>query len=463
MSGRCLGTSVGACAASLVTLSCSGAPPPRPHVVLLVVDTLRSDVLGCYNDDYADLSPEIDALAREGTQFLDVTAQSSWTRPSMGALLTSVYPRRLGIHREKYDILPEEFVTLAEALRASGYETAGITANPNLNEVFNFDQGFDTYVESSVVWDWMKPGAGQAQVGRKHPLPDSRRVLQRMLDHAGARADDRPLYLQIVLMEVHEGWKLVRPEFQRNYRGLGGAPPGYWDGVRQVSFDIGWFVERLSALPGWGNALFVITSDHGQGLGDHPAVQRSWGHGHLLYHSQVKVPLIFYSPAAGTAHPGSVARPPALRSRRVEQPVRLMDVMPTILEYAGASAPASMKGRSLLPLLAHERPAVGLPPYFVTETYYDGARKLGAHSPEWSYIENRDGQVGVNAVELQAAGGPQNGHVTDQIREEPEVARELAEYLRAWERRHPRRSATQPNEAPSRAVVDQLRALGYVN
>ncbi|HVR70226.1 MAG TPA: sulfatase [Vicinamibacteria bacterium] len=450
-------------AAGIAALAqCSRGAPARPNVVLVILDTLRADALGCYNDAYPDLSPEIDALARQGARFLDVTAQSSWTRPSVGSLLTSVYPRTLGIHGERWDVLPDGFVTLAEALRAAGYETVGVTANPNLNEVFNFHQGFDTYVESAVVWDWMRPAPGQKQGGRKQTLPDSERILERMLDHARSRTSRRPLYMQIVLMEVHEGWKLVRPEFRTNYRGLVGAPKGYWDGVRQVSFDLGRFVERLVALPGWRNTLFVITSDHGQGLGDHPAVTRSWGHGLLLYGSQVKVPLILYDPAAAAGRFSREGTPHSLRPQEVEGRVRLLDVMPTILDYVGVPAPPDVDGRSLTPLLTGARKAPDLPPYDVTETYYDGSDKRAVHSRSWTYIENRDGHEGVNARELQRAGASENGRLTDRIDEHPAVARELADYLRAWERRFPRRPATQPARGPSQDVVDQLKALGYI-
>jgi arylsulfatase A-like enzyme len=436
---------------------------PRPNVVLIIVDTLRGDALGCYNDEYPDLSPEIDALARNGAQFLNVTSQSSWTRPAIGSMLTSVYPRDIGIYREEYDVLPDRFVTLAEALHQRGYETVGITANPNINRVFNFHQGFDTYIDSAVVWDWMRPEPGQKKVRRKRSLPDSRGMLQRMLDHARSRVSDQPLYLQIVLMEVHEGWYLVRPEFKSNYRGLRGVPEGYWDGIRQVSFDVGWFVEQLVSLPGWTNTLFILTSDHGQGLHDHPNVLNSWGHGLLLYESQVKVPLILYHPTRDAPRfPRTHARDP-LRPQKVDAAVRLMDLMPTVLDYLGIPPPAGIRGQSLLPLLIHGRQAIGLPPYFVTETYYNGSDKLSVHSPAWTYIENRDGHAGVNALELQPVGGVQNGRLTDKIDERPDVARRLADHLREWERGFPKNPSTQPADRPSEDVLDQLKALGYVN
>jgi arylsulfatase A-like enzyme len=451
---------VAACLAGLV--HSWRAASSRPNVVLIIIDTLRSDALGCYKHEYGDLSPEIDALARDGAQFLNVTSQSSWTRPAIASMLTSLYPRSLGIYREKYDVLEDHFLTLAEALRQHGYETVGITANPNLNRVFNFHQGFDTYVESAVVWDWMR-SEGERQKVRERTLPDSRSVLQRMLDHAKSRASGKPLYMQITLMEVHEGWKLVRPEFKRNYRGLVGAPPGYWDGIRQVSFDVGWFVEQLVSLPGWTNTLFILTSDHGQGLGDHPAVHRSWGHGLLLYESQVKVPLILYSPAHKAAGFRWARKRHPLQPQKVDDAVRLMDLMPTVLEYLGIPRPPGIHGRSLLPLLTGEREAVGLPPYFVTETYYSGSEKLAVYSIDWKYIENRDGHQGVNEFELQPIGTSENGRLTDRIDEQPAVARKLADHLREWERLFPKREPTQPAAGPSEEVLEQLKALGYAN
>jgi arylsulfatase A-like enzyme len=267
--------------------------------------------------------------------------------------------------------------------------------------------------------------------------------------------------MQILLMEVHEGWKLVRPEFKQNYRNLGGAPRGYWDGVRQLSFDVGWFVEQLGATRGWEDTLFVITSDHGQGLDDHPDVVRSWGHGLLLYDSHVKVPLILYSARRSVSPFRWGARAGrTLEARQVDEPVRLIDVMPTLLDYVGAPVPSGIHGRSLFPLMVGAG-AVELPSYFVTETYYDGSHKLAAHGRGWTYIENRDGHRGVNAFELQAAGAPTNGRRTDRIRRQPLVARRLAAYLRDWERTNPKRPATQPRQ-PKRERLEQLRALGYV-
>jgi arylsulfatase A-like enzyme len=445
---------------------------PRPNVVLIIVDTLRADALGAYDPAAAGITPELDALAARGVRFSQVTAQCSWTRPSIGSLLTSRYPRTLGLYRESFDVLPDSAVTLAEVLRANGYETAGITANPNINSVFRFDQGFDRHVDSTVVWDFMPPGPGQRTRSRRARLLDSQTVLGEMLEHARARVAEggrAPVYMQITLMDVHEGRWLVRPEFRQNDHGRFGLPRGYWDAVRQVSHDIGEFVRALESLPGWGDALFVITSDHGQGLDDHPDVDRSGYHGLLLYGSQIDVPLILYQSPPDDSYPlaGLLSRVrgqlPQLPRGAIETPVRLLDLAPTILDYVGVDPPADMEGRSLLRLVMEGGDLdPGLPGFFVSETRFRGADKIAARTPEWTYIENRDGHEGVNARELQPRGIRENGRLTDRIGDEPAIASELETLLRRWERNHLARPAEQPSEDVSQDELEQLRAMGYV-
>lgn len=143
---------VAAIAAALVLRSSSSKLPP--NVVLIIIDTLRQDKLSAYGFP-EETSPEIDRMAEQGVRFNRVIAQSSWTRPSIGSMLTSQYPRTLGIYKETGEVLPDDFVTIAEALREAGYTTIGATANANINTSFNFQQGFDHYVDSTVLLRWM--------------------------------------------------------------------------------------------------------------------------------------------------------------------------------------------------------------------------------------------------------------------------------------------------------------------
>jgi arylsulfatase A-like enzyme len=418
-----------------------------PNVVLIIVDTLRADRLGCYGFP-GQTSPEIDALAAGGVRFERVIAPASWTRPSIGALLTGHRPRTLGLYRERAEILAERFTTLAEILRDNGYTTAGMTANPHINSSYNFDQGFKTYLDSHVLFPFMKP-AGEQKNYNKSPLRSARQLFTGALELAREAA--RPGYLQINIMEVHEYNRgantLTRGEFQAAFRGIANAD--YHAALRQASHDIGEFVSRLTALPGWEDTLFVITSDHGEGLDDHPGVLRAQFHGFVLYESQVAVPLILYRPGWLPAN------------RVVRRPVRLVDLLPTLLDHLGIAVPGGITGRSLLPLIDGAPSGVDLPPYFIAESRWRDVNKIAVYGDDWKYIDNRDNWVGVNPQELQPRGGGENGAWTDRIGEQQVIAAAMRAYLAAWEKANPAAVPTLDRDALSPEEEDQLESIGY--
>ena len=439
---------------SLALLGCvaaSGCRPAAepPNIVLLIVDTLRADKLGCYGHP-ADASPEIDALAEQGVIFENVFAQSSWTRPSIGSLLTGRYPRSLGIYTEKNGILPDPFPTLAELLNESGYTTIGITANPHLNRAFNFHQGFDHYFDSSVVYSFMKtrPGETQFRTSRVVPAPEMFDTVLRTIKSA----PEGPYYVQIDVMEVHEwsrgGRTLLRMPFAAQF---GGQPNRmYMQAIRQTSHDVAAFFEQLRALPGWEDTLFVITSDHGEGLDDHPRVARSKYHGHLLYESQLRVPLVLYRPGWKWA------------GRRIARPVRLLDVMPTLLDSAGIDVPDGLEGVSLWPLLRDPDADIALPGYFVAETQLRSSDKASVYSGDWKYIESYKPHKGTSLRELQRMGRKEDGRKTNELAVNPDVAELLAAYLESWKKDHPRAASTQLRKPISPEETEQLKALGYL-
>jgi arylsulfatase A-like enzyme len=421
----------------------------RCNLVLVIIDTLRSDVLGCYGFGLGT-SPELDALAQQGVRFSHVVAQCSWTRPSIASMLTSRYPRSLGLYKEKDEILNDSFVTLAEVLQSQGYLTFGITANPVINSVFNMHQGFDTHIDSNIIFSWMRPEAGKV-TAREHRLLSSKEIFDIVLSKVDPNPPS-PNYLQITIMEMHEYWRvkygLTRPEFQQLFPD---SPiKRYLQALRQVSTDIDAFVKALTALPGWGNTLFVFTSDHGQGLNNHPAVPNSGAHGRLLYESQVMVPLIFYHSKGG------------LNPQTIDRRVRLLDLMPTILDFLDAPPPGGMDGVSLMPLLETPEGPVDLPDMFVTETEFRTFNKIAVYAPEWKYIENRDGHPNLNPRELQPVGIKENGIKTDQIDKQPQVAAALQELLKTWEQRYPKVPATPRTKDLSETEVEQLQAIGYL-
>ena len=418
----------------------------RPNVVLLIIDTLRADRLGCYGHP-ADTSPELDALAKGGVQFDQVVAQCSWTRPSIGSMLTSRYPRSIGIYDEGNEILDDRFTLLSEVLQAHGYETLGITANTHLNRSFNFDQGFARYVDSNRVYAHVKPHPSVESTD----LATARAVFATVLKLVGKERGDSPYYVQINIMDVHT-WHRGDRFRRRAYRALFQRTNDkrYLQAVRQVSADTAAFLDRLLALPGWEDTLVVITSDHGEGLWDHPHVSDSLNHGRLLYESQLRVPLILHRP--GWEYAG----------RRISRPVRLLDVMPTVLDIAGVPIPDHLDGVSVLPLVESPEASLPLAKFFVAETELREHSKASVYSAEWKYIESYNLHQGIDRRELQRMGIKEDGRRTNRLVQHPEIAEELGRHLSEWKREFPRVAPTVPEEQISPEELEQLKALGYL-
>ena len=417
-----------------------------PNVVVIIIDTLRRDKLGAYGFHEAT-SPEIDLLAEGGVRFDRVIAQSSWTRPSIGSMLTSQYPRTLGIYREKGEVLPDGSVTLAEALKEAGYTTLGATANANINSSFNFHQGFDDYLDSTVLLRWMGDSDG-AQSHDVQKLQSARQIFDSLLEKVQERKAP-PYYLQANIMEVHEYWD-DRTDLG-HYEALFAEQPAsrYLAAVRLVSNEIDRFMKALTALPDFERTLFVIVSDHGEGLTDHQPVVDSSGHGRLLYESQVLVPLILY--ATDDSLP---------RGEVVETPSRLLDLMPTLLDYLGLEPALDMAGKSMMPAIDGGS-TPDLPSHFVAETELRSSNAVGVYGPRWGYFEHREPHLGTDPRELQRRGRSERGRATNQIKAHPEAAEAARAYLERWERAHPKAEPTAPAAPLPTLEEEQLRALGY--
>ncbi len=375
----------------------------RPNVVLLIMDTLRADALGSYGGP-AGPGRELDRRARQGVRFEHVLAQCSWTRPSIGSMLTSRHPRTLGLYRQQGDMLPGEFETLAEALKQAGYSTIGVTANPNIDAYFGFAQGFDKYRDSVEPFSWMPdaniPTHGKLTRGMRRT---ARQVYAEALDLAREAGGDRPLYLQLNVMEVHTG-HLVQPEFLRAVRAVPWfGPPHrrYLAGLRQLSVYTDAFIRATASLPGGRDTLFVLTSDHGEGLVDHPAVANSNTHGEVLYESNLRVPLILY-------HSGGKLRPGV-----VHQTATLLELMPTVLDLVEVPGPDRMQGSSFAPYIT----GAGPPPpaeFVFAETRFVGHDKRAVHDRRWGYYTAARPQKGMRRRELQPPGH-EDGERTDRL------------------------------------------------
>jgi arylsulfatase A-like enzyme len=346
----------------------------------VVVDTLRADRLSAYGSPL-ETTPNLDAsLARPGVVMERAYSQAPWTIPAMVGLLTGRWPGEV-MGRTVGELgIPAGTPSLAASLQALGYETAAFVGNPTLDERIGFAQGFDRY--------YRLDGGPKPQWARADHLTRMARQWLR------ARRAGLPFFLYVHYVEPHDPYdspELVggRSPYFPGYRGTVGGewPQGLMLGKIQLldaandvrhlaalyDSEVHWMDRWLGALlAGFDEAthadtLFVFTADHGEELFDHGG----WKHGRTMYEEQLRVPLVFRwdgkLPAGG----------------RVDVPVRLIDVAPTMLAAAGAPAPPSWQGEDLLPLLrAGAPPGSARRPAFASH-YLDGPRRVAAVLGRW--------------------------------------------------------------------------------
>ena len=356
----------------------------RPNLVLLHLDALRPDHLGCYG--YArDTSPYLDRLAARGLLFEDANATATWTYPSVQGYLSSSY-QSLSFGREVGDALSATGAgavvrgpalagaSLQGQLHEAGYETLACTGGGYLDPRFGFDVGFDWYWSTNYAL-----------------LPEQLAALKDRLP----RTHGQPFFLFLQTYETHhyrKGFGHGLSHFSHGYAGkltnkdlleeavsgrlleLSAADRQYlqdlYDGeVRHTDKLLGSFLDWLFAQP-WGkNTVVAIIADHGEAFGEHGQM----GHCGVPYRELAHVPLILYR--SDHEWPG----------RKVKQPVSLIDLAPTLLDLASVPPAKEMVGRSLVPMLAR-RPLPDRPMLCGNTT------SLLAREGRWWYVTWRKAQ-----------------------------------------------------------------------
>ena len=317
--GRWKGWLAVALAAASVSVACrrqparaASASSPRPDILLITVDTLRADALG-YTGNARAATANIDRLAGEGRAFLGAHAHNVMTLPSHANILTGRYPYEHGVRDNDGFRLDPKMPTLATLLRSAGYSTAAMIGAFPLDARFGLDRGFDTYDER------YPQGANEYDFRvAERPASEVVALARRWwADKAGS-----PRFLWVHLYDCHSPH--VPPE---NLAARYAADP-YAGEVAGVDEALGPLFEdaRASAAP----VLLVLTSDHGEALGDHGEIT----HGLFAYEATLHIPLILWGP--GLVAPG---RDTSLR--------RHVDILPTVLEAARVPAPSELPGRSL--------------------------------------------------------------------------------------------------------------------
>ncbi|MEW6753953.1 MAG: sulfatase [Candidatus Latescibacterota bacterium] len=331
-----------------------GCPSPQrpPNLVVLLVDALRPDRLGCYGYG-RPTSPHLDSLAARGILYTRCYAPCDYTPGSVGSLFTGRYPLAHGYVNAGY-VLEAQAHTLAEILQERGYRTAGFTANALTGRKYGMDQGFGHFAErnrdpapqlvGSIV-DFVR-GHGSApffvyahfmEVHDPQRIPPDRWA--RFTDPArfvhdlqDTLAHERQVMR--VLASVTQQWapddSLQRDAetYFREYSELYDAAIAYWDA------EAGRLLAALVEAGADGRTLVVVLADHGEQFLEHGF----FGHGNSGYQVVLHVPLLVYDPARA-----------ARGGLRVDRPMSLIDVLPTLCARLGIDPPEGVQGRSRWP------------------------------------------------------------------------------------------------------------------
>ena len=333
----------------------------RPNIILVSIDSLRPANLSCYGYE-RPTSPFIDRLAEEGVRFESAVSTTSWTLPAHAALFTGLYDSTHGLVDNGLALSGEHW-TLAELLQREGYETAGFYGGPYLHPVFGMGQGFDAYQSCMTTTPDSATGAQVRQGARSHRDVSHMDVTgPRTRDEVRRWARDRdsqePYFLFLHLWDVHYDFKppppydrMFDPDYQGDISGRLMADGrikadmdprdlqhllALYDGeIRFTDQILGEIFEELGGRGMLENTLVVITSDHGEEFFEHG----NKGHNKTLFDEVLKIPLIAHWP--GELEGGHV----------IPDQVRLIDLMPTLLHFAGHRGPLAVQGRNLAPLL----------------------------------------------------------------------------------------------------------------
>ncbi len=470
-------------AVALVLWGCGRRLPERSNILLVTMDTLRADHLSMHGYPRAT-SPVLDALAAEGVRFDNAMVQWPKTGPSFASIFTATYPKNNGIVRKIGIPLPQKFLMLAEALKERGYQTHAVVANGAVASDFGFDQGFDTYVES-----WQQPpradGADPNGAGVVNELVRS--ILDKF-------ESDKPWFLWVHYLDPHFPYTppaeyadrfqddehfdptvripidLTKHKFDMVKLGrdqvLDGRDELAFYVARydaEIAYNDRMLGELLATLRGRGmleETLTVFTSDHGESLGEH---HYFFDHGRFGYQTCLHVPFFFHYPGV-------------LEPRVDAEPVMLIHLMPTLLEFAGVELDDGewMQGRSLVPRLFGEPLPAEPPNYAYSEAGYGrpglwqkiiraGDHKL-IYAKEGGVQRWITGEVGHPFALFDLARDP--GETENLVDAEPEIAERLFRAVNDWYRGefevlidHKAEGEEREMDAKTR---EQLKALGYL-
>ncbi len=451
----------------------------RPHILVVLVDTLRRDHLSGFGYD-RPTSPNLDALYAESWRFANAYTPSAWTIPSVASIFTGLHP---GAHRirEAFDRIPDYAPTLAEHLRSYGYQTGAFVANKLVTTTNGFNQGFGRFFPPGAPWWCRNQRTALEQLVtraiRTGNTARGWRINQEALRWIRGKSD-RPCFAYIHYMEPHAPY--AAPEKDREAVAPGApagpltppnfldysariAEPGCWDweclpetptlppdqlegmvanydaSIHLVDRRIGDLMRELDEMGVADRAHVIFCSDHGEQFLDHSG----WGHGKSIYEELTGCPLA-YRPPGGLPSGGGV----------VERPVSLLDMLRTVCLLAGLEAPPLHQGEEIPELLAAgtrgaDRPILSeIVPRLYSMRYRNWKliRRGSPDSPEWRLFDRRTDP----------------GEQVDLAAVLPDTLAYLQGYFAGLQAKYEQTSLREVESRVDPEMLRQLRDLGYI-
>lgn len=463
-------------------------PKTPPNVLLYMIDTLRADHTSLYG--YArDTTPYLNKLGAQALVFEDCTVQATWTKPSVASLMTSLYSYTHGMIHDD-DTIPRGSVTLAEQLRAAGYVTASVLANPLAGRISGLQRGFD------YVSEWQ---AVARHLSEKEDRATDSAAVNKVAFRWLEQHRDEPFFLYAHATDPHAPYRppagfeekfanpAESPDFNRDFKRLkemalshggfgisralcaqGGVNPDRflqraidrYDGkILHNDWSLEQLLRKLKELGILENTLIIVVSDHGEEFWEH-----GWtGHGQSLYQELAHGVLLMWNPKL-ISTPG-----------RVGEPVQLIDVMPTVLDLLGVKIPDVVEGQSLAPF-AKGQPFQRIGPVMTSrfahpygqhneldpENHIDSVALLDA---SWKLVYREKGKLaGLNKVELYDRRSDRRDTKNVSAQNPPDVDRMMTE-IGKWMTAQQRIRSILGHGAKAtmdQQTLDQLRSLGYL-
>ncbi len=439
-------------------------PAATPSIVVLVsVDTLRADFV--YFDGHQPVTtPFMDGLARRGIVFRTAYSTSSWTPPAMASLLTGLYPTSHGVttgniqHLDRVDQrpLPRELTTLAEMFHRAGYTTIGVPANRHLMARLGFAQGFDHYYRDAAflpaarvndqvrkklveafgsqwrrtwkrgkVFLWIHYFDPHDPYIARHPWID--RYAPGYLRHR------REYPANLVMKEIKLRFPHPDAALGARIRPLYESEVSYWDAqFEQLATELGLADPEV---------LLAFVADHGEEMAEHGAL----GHSQSLHEELVRVPLMFHWPAG------------LPRAVQIMEPVSILDVMPTLADLAGISAPPGLQGRSLVGLMRGDDSRHPRPVYM--ELFPPKPHLLAIRMGPWKLIRDLGPSAGVSLYDLPSDPG-EHRNVAPAHRK---LVSKLQRTMARWYRSLPPAPSQEDVPLKNKKIEEELRSLGYIH